>query len=184
MKKKILMMAMKIIQSNNQLHLSSFLSCWTIFWLTHLVSLVIFGCPASAETSQSSTVSMPLIVTTLIYSCAIVPIVEELLFRALAFRIFRYVSLQGQIIFSALLFAIVHHKPQQILPTFCLGLLLGMEYGQGRKLKNCILLHATTNIVDGLFLSLFPVPVTICLCIGSAISILYTITKTRRLSHE
>lgn len=74
------------------------------------------------------------------------PVVEELIFRGVIFSGFQriYPSFLA-IFFSALLFALFHLNPWQLLPTFLLGLLLGYVRLRSGSLLAAILTHALHN---------------------------------------
>ena len=74
------------------------------------------------------------------------PIVEELIFRGVIFSGFQriYPSFWA-IFFSALLFALFHLNPWQLLPTFFLGLLLGYVRLRSGSLLAAIFTHALHN---------------------------------------
>ncbi|MEI7829129.1 MAG: type II CAAX endopeptidase family protein [Prolixibacteraceae bacterium] len=74
------------------------------------------------------------------------PIVEELIFRGVIFSGFQriYPSFLA-IFFSALLFALFHLNPWQLLPTFLLGLLLGFVRLRTGSLLAAIFTHALHN---------------------------------------
>lgn len=74
------------------------------------------------------------------------PIVEELIFRGVIFSGFQriYPSFLA-IFFSALLFALFHLNPWQLLPTFFLGLLLGYVRLRSGSLLAAIFTHALHN---------------------------------------
>ncbi|HWR99227.1 MAG TPA: type II CAAX endopeptidase family protein [Prolixibacteraceae bacterium] len=74
------------------------------------------------------------------------PIVEELIFRGVIFSGFqRIYPAFWAILFSALLFALFHLNPWQLLPTFLLGLLVGYVRLSTGSLLAAILTHAMHN---------------------------------------
>lgn len=74
------------------------------------------------------------------------PIVEELIFRGVIFSGFQriYPSFLA-ILFSALLFALFHLNPWQLIPTFLLGLVLGFVRHRTGSLLASIFTHALHN---------------------------------------
>jgi membrane protease YdiL (CAAX protease family) len=74
------------------------------------------------------------------------PIVEELIFRGVIFSGFQriYPSFLA-IFFSALLFALFHLNPWQLIPTFLLGLVLGFVRHRTGSLLAAIFTHALHN---------------------------------------
>jgi sodium transport system permease protein len=70
---------------------------------------------------------------------------EELLFRGLILSGLRRYGQWPAIVISALLFALAHASIYRLLPTFCLGLLLGYIVVKTGSLYCSILLHALNN---------------------------------------
>ncbi len=81
-----------------------------------------------------------------VFMVIIAPIIEELVFRGLILRGFikRYKPVNA-ILYSAILFGIVHGNPILMLWGFILGLLLGWLFYLTRSLVPCILTHAVSN---------------------------------------
>lgn len=154
-----------------------YFQCWTVFLLSHCVSLLLLG---GSETSTDVTITPSLIVLLLLYSCLLLPLVEELLFRKLAFWMFAPLTDRGKLFLSSFLFAIAHQTPQRILPAFCLGVMLGSHYLKHKRLSTCYLLHATTNIVDGVLILLFPVPVLVVMMIWGVFELIRSYATKER----
>ena len=85
------------------------------------------------------------------------PLTEEPLFRGIILRgLRRQHGTGGSCIVSALLFALIHLNPPQLLPAFLLGLLLaGIQLRTG-SLWPCVWLHAVINFVPLGAFGLFP----------------------------
>ncbi len=74
------------------------------------------------------------------------PIVEELIFRGVIFSGFqRIYPVFWAILFSALLFALFHLNPWQLMPTFLLGLMVGYIRWRTGSLLAAIFTHALHN---------------------------------------
>lgn len=86
------------------------------------------------------------------------PLTEEPLFRGIVLRgLLRRHGAGASCVVSALLFALIHLNPPQLLPAFLLGLLLAGVYLRTKSLWPCVGLHAVINCVPlgafGLFSS-------------------------------
>ncbi|MCR5537720.1 MAG: CPBP family intramembrane metalloprotease [Lachnospiraceae bacterium] len=82
----------------------------------------------------------------------LIPIVEELIYRGLAFRRMRdSISFVPAALITALLFALVHGNIVQGLYAFGTGILLAYVYERSGSLAAPILLHMTANICSVLF---------------------------------
>ncbi|MDP4197491.1 MAG: CPBP family intramembrane metalloprotease [Bacteroidota bacterium] len=87
----------------------------------------------------------------IIYGSLIIPILEEIFFRGIILDDFlRIYSFKKAIIYSSLLFAVVHINPAMIVSAFLGGLIMGWLYYKTKTLIPCILLHATTNALYGI----------------------------------
>ncbi len=77
----------------------------------------------------------------------IAPIFEEIIFRGFVFKEFlkRY-SLAKAIIFSSLIFGIIHMNIHQGVATFFLGTILAVIYYKSNSLLLCILIHFINNL--------------------------------------
>ncbi|QPF71693.1 CPBP family intramembrane metalloprotease [Roseateles sp. DAIF2] len=83
---------------------------------------------------------------TVIATCVLAPILEEMLFRGVLLRAFlnrhpRWAAIS----YSALLFGAAHMNVYQFLLALWLGLLLGWLFERSRSLLPCIALHAAVN---------------------------------------
>ncbi|MDO5425929.1 MAG: type II CAAX endopeptidase family protein [Eubacteriales bacterium] len=77
----------------------------------------------------------------------VVPIAEELLFRGLQYGNMRkYLSAGVSAVFGALLFALYHGNPIQIIYAFPMGILLNLIYEKWGTLKAPILFHMSANL--------------------------------------
>lgn len=161
--------------------LNPFFECWAVFLLANFLSIMLFEPQTVTEMPQ---LTAPLILTMVIYSCAVVPLLEELLFRKFAFWMFRTMADDWKLLLSSLLFAAAHHEPERFLPALCLGLMLGRTYLDRQSIKTCYLLHATTNFVDGVLVLLYPIPTIIVLFVTPVVTHLIFPKFARRNDHE
>lgn len=77
----------------------------------------------------------------------LVPLAEELVFRGLIYtRMKRFFPVKLSIFFSALLFAVYHGNPIQIIFAFPMALALAIVYERGGSLIFPILFHAGSNL--------------------------------------
>lgn len=87
--------------------------------------------------------------TLIIFLGAIIlgPIFEEIVFRGIILRGFiSTYSSKKAIIYSALMFGIIHGKPFQIWGAIILGLFFGWIYYKTKNIRLCILLHIVANV--------------------------------------
>jgi membrane protease YdiL (CAAX protease family) len=92
-----------------------------------------------------------------LYMVILGPIGEELIFRGFILEglLDRY-SARKAILFSALLFGIVHLNPWQFIPGFILGIFFGwVYYNTQRSIIQAIILHAIVNL-SGYITHFFP----------------------------
>ena len=89
----------------------------------------------------------------------VAPVTEELLFRGIILR--GFLANYGQrtaIVLSALLFAVIHVNPWQLLPAFAAGLILAWLAVETGSLVPCIFAHAVNNSA-GFLAELIPVEI-------------------------
>lgn len=77
----------------------------------------------------------------------IVPIAEELVFRALIYnRMKAMLSVRMSVFFSALLFAVYHGNPIQIIFAFPMALVMAALYEHGQNFAFPVLFHVGANL--------------------------------------
>lgn len=77
----------------------------------------------------------------------LVPVTEEILFRGLVYqRLERYLPAVPAVGLGAVLFALYHGNPTQILFAFPMGVLLNLLYRHYGNVKMPILFHAASNL--------------------------------------
>lgn len=93
--------------------------------------------------------------TKILFTILLIPIVEEALFRGVILRGFlkRY-STKKAIILSAILFAVAHLNPWNLVPAFMGGIFLAWLIVTARSLFTCILGHMAFNAIPLIIVSL------------------------------
>lgn len=85
------------------------------------------------------------------------PFAEEWLCRGVILKgLLTHYSPRKAIIWSAVLFGVLHMNPWQAIPAFCLSLAIGWIYWRTRSLWPCIFMHAVNNSLAFLMLIVFP----------------------------
>ncbi len=93
------------------------------------------------------------LITTLISTGLIGPIVEELMFRGIIYNELKLkLSPMKAILLTTLFFAIIHLNILQIIYTFAVGFLFIFFYEKYKDIKAAIIFHMTLNITTTLFL--------------------------------
>src|SRR5699024_12227782 len=101
---------------------------------------------ASYQTTSAGLYASPVIIE-VIGLGVIVPVLEECLYRGVIFRRIRdMVDARKAILFSALIFAVVHGNIVQFLYAFVFGLLLSYAYETFKSIKEPVLLYCESNI--------------------------------------
>ncbi len=152
----------EIFAEKKPVNVKVFLQLLSVFMGTQLIGSLLFevleralnafGWTAlssmEAASSSSQTFSM------LIYVSFVGPITEELTYRGIVLGTCKKYGKMFAIVFSALLFGLMHANIPQALYAFCVGLVLGyvaMEY----SIKWSIILHVINNFVFSEILSIF-----------------------------
>ena len=81
-------------------------------------------------------------------SCVVVPIAEELLFRGILLK--RVSLLTGEkagILFSAILFGVIHMNLVQFIYAFAVGILLALIVVRTKRISLAMIGHATANLI-------------------------------------
>jgi membrane protease YdiL (CAAX protease family) len=83
---------------------------------------------------------------TVVSTCIVAPLLEEMLFRGIILRSFlNQYSRTRALLYSSLLFGLAHLNVYQLVIGFTLGMIAGWLYERTRSLWPCILLHASYN---------------------------------------
>lgn len=93
-----------------------------------------------------------------ITTCICAPLLEELLCRGIMLRgmIENGMSPAKAIIWSALIFGVIHMNPWQALPAFLMGLMFGWLYYKTRCIWIPVTLHVINNSTATLLFKVFP----------------------------
>lgn len=90
-------------------------------------------------------------------TCILAPLCEEFLCRGMMLRgMLHHMSPKGAIIWSAVLFAVMHLNPWQSIPAFLIGLFLGWVYWRTHSLWTTIFLHCFNNTLSTVLMRVFP----------------------------
>jgi membrane protease YdiL (CAAX protease family) len=96
-------------------------------------------------------------VPTFLSAVVAAPLAEEWLCRGVILKgLLSHYSPRKAIIWSAVLFGVLHMNPWQAIPAFCIALAIGWVYWRTRSLWPCIFMHAVNNGIAFLMLLLFP----------------------------
>ena len=94
---------------------------------------------------------------TFLAAVIIAPVLEEWLLRGIILKgLLKHYSPHKAIIWSAVIFGVVHLNPWQSIPTFFAGLMIGWIYWRTRSLLLCTFIHAVNNAAAFIFLFVFP----------------------------
>lgn len=132
--------------------------CVILFSMLLITGLNIFSelleLPDSAASSIDALAHHPLGVLSLVF---VGPLVEELVFREamIGCMLRNSVKPRVAILFSALLFGLIHANPAQIPFAFVIGLLLGYLYCQTKSVVLTFVIHILNNGLAVLLLLLF-----------------------------
>ncbi len=121
-----------------------------LFGFESLINSIFDKAPEQAAVKMFKEAKSPLILGLMgIGAIIMAPIFEEIIFRG-----FLYTSTKKHtgpifaMISSALLFAVVHNAAQNLLPLFCIGVILALVYELSGSLWTCIAVHAIFNLVN------------------------------------
>ena len=93
----------------------------------------------------------------IVSTCILAPLCEEFLCRGMMLRGMLYhMSPRKAIIWSAVLFAVLHMNPWQSIPAFLIGLFLGWVYWRTHSLWTTIFLHCFNNSMSTVLSRLMP----------------------------
>lgn len=104
---------------------------------------------AGAYTGEFSAYSPDvfMLVMEILFTCILVPVVEEYVFRGVLFGYLRRYGLTFGVLSGAILFGIAHTAPVQSVYAFAFGILSAFVYSVTGNLKTSVLLHALNNLV-------------------------------------
>ena len=146
------------------------------------------GHPLPTPDFTTGTSQTKLLVTVL-YSCFVAPITEELVFRGVFMKNMSRVSQRFGIFVSAFFFALAHQNLAQGLLAFFLGILLGYITIKHRSLVPAIFVHFVVNVTSTVFTYLAEIApdssdklfalVSVIVIVFGAIMLLYTCLTER-----
>ena len=85
------------------------------------------------------------------------PLCEEWLCRGIILKgLLKHYSPRKAIVWSAVIFSVLHLNPWQGVSAFCGALAIGWIYWRTRSLWCCIFMHAVNNAMSFLFIFFFP----------------------------
>lgn len=113
------------------------------FVLTYINDEAFF---AAEHIKEESSVSMQ--VLSVIVSCTLVPVTEEIIFRGLMYRQLAQLNKCFSIIFTSVLFAVWHGTLIHLYVGFLGGLVFACIYEKTQMLRYCVLAHALFNFIS------------------------------------
>lgn len=129
------------------------------------------------------------LMVTVLYTCLVAPITEELVFRGIIMKNLSRVSQRFGIFVSALLFALAHENIPQGVLAFLLGILLGYITIKHNSLVPAMIVHFVVNVTSTIFTQLDQIApssadklftlVSIMIFILGVIMLLYTLATER-----
>jgi membrane protease YdiL (CAAX protease family) len=128
--------------------LLAFLSYFALMFAIHYITSIFnvdipgFGQQQSYEPIFQG-LKLPVII---VLASIIAPICEEILFRGLIFKQILF-SNSIKIIFTAILFSIVHFQPTIIIPLFLIGCILGLLRASQNSIYPPIIFHIINNFL-------------------------------------
>jgi len=93
----------------------------------------------------------------IVSTCILAPLCEEFICRGMMLRGMLHTMSPGKaIIWSAVLFAVMHMNPWQSIPAFLIGLFLGWVYWRTHSLWTTIFLHCLNNSLSTAISRIWP----------------------------
>ncbi len=86
------------------------------------------------------------IYATFIYICIIIPVVEEILFRAIFVNMFRHAGVTFCCVFVSIIFTLLHQNIIQMPAIFLLSIILCYVYYTTKSLLLCVIFHLVNNV--------------------------------------
>lgn len=105
----------------------------------------VTGVYTGSFTAYSADIFM--FVMDVLFTCILVPVIEEYVFRGVLFGYLRRYGLTFGILSSAVLFGLSHSAPVQSVYAFTFGVLSAFVLAVTGNIKTSILLHASNNFV-------------------------------------
>ena len=102
--------------------------------------------PAYTESLRGKLFSVDIITGIFLY-CLLAPVIEELLFRRIAYDLlYERIGFQAAAVFSSLIFALYHMNMIQGIYAFIMGILFCMLYHRDHRIAVPISLHIGANL--------------------------------------
>lgn len=116
-----------------------------------VVMLLYFIVEGSTEGATDSTIvqksSLGANIILYFYVCALGPLLEELLFRGVILESMKMYNCRFAVVFSSVIFGLMHGNAAQAINGFLVGLVLGALYVRSDSLVPCTLMHMIMNTV-------------------------------------
>ncbi|MGN0690892.1 MAG: lysostaphin resistance A-like protein [Oscillospiraceae bacterium] len=116
-----------------------------------VVMLLYFIVEGSTEGAADSTIvqksSLGANIILYFYVCALGPLLEELLFRGVILESMKMYNCRFAVVFSSVIFGLMHGNAAQAINGFLVGLVLGALYVRSDSLVPCTLMHMIMNTV-------------------------------------
>lgn len=167
----------KILSDTNEFPLKQIFNDFTMGIVSYLIALPTVGFVSTlltfinimvfshkgeeqvAITYLKKALETPMHTTLTVLSiCLLAPIIEEILFRGIFYRMLRnYFPFTGSVVLSSICFSFVHYSPSQGIGNipllgslFVLSIYLGYIYERQRSLFSPIFLHAFFNLISAI----------------------------------
>ena len=151
---------------------------WGVSYLTSLVILLLTGESDTPEVASTFWVA--------VLTSALLPaLLEELLFRYVPMKLLSGGSARRILLLSALMFAVAHMNPFQLVYAFIAGVIfMSIDLVAGSVLPS-VILHFVNNLVN-VILIFYPekfviIGVIVTLCLLFVISLLFFLSKRREI---
>lgn len=151
--KKIKPIKNEIVNNNSKLLIVLFfiiISCFLNIFLLYFSRTLDLNNIYTISTKISTNLIISIITT-----CLIGPIIEELIYRGIVYNKFlKFYSKTNSIIMTTLIFAFTHVGITALIYSFVIGLFLNIMYSKTNDLKFNIIVHSIINLVSLLFVNL------------------------------
>ncbi len=111
----------------------------------------LFG---SYDPGYSSYMGTKEIMFTFLSSVVLAPIIEEFMFRGVIMKLLERYGLLRAVIYSSLIFALMHLDPTSFVMVFCLGVIFALVKYMSGSIWPAVLMHASNNFLS-LLLNLY-----------------------------
>ena len=115
-----------------------------VFAAPNAVSSFLFGAVDYDDLLQGTGVNS--VLTNFVVICVLAPLFEEILCRGILMHLFRHYGVASMLVFSSLAFSILHQSAALLLPTFFLGLLIGIVRITTGSVFASMIVHSANNL--------------------------------------